>query len=159
MRTDRVAAMACVLACAVPLAACSSGDTGSRYAACAEPGAAEKSRILPHDMPLLAEAELTDVTTEKGFVAISGIATDATVDNLYDSMVRTVRDNGFDVLSQENEGFEAEVYFSRSTDVAGMASLRKGPCPSQVTYSVLYDPLETKKAKRITAKTRRAASS
>jgi hypothetical protein len=157
--TSRVAATAFFLASAVALAGCSSQQAGSRYATCIDEGAAARPGSLPDDIPMLQQTELTDVTRKEGFVAVSGVATDLTVDDLYEPMVRSVRAQGFDVLAQENEGFEAEVYFSKSTDVAGIASLRKGPCPTQVTYSVLYDPLETKEGKEAAAKTRRAARS
>lgn len=155
----RAAATALALASVVALAGCSPNATGSRYASCIDDSVASRPGSLPEDIPLIDEAALTDVTRKQGFVSVSGVATDLTVDDLYEPMVRAVTRNGFDVLAQENEGFEAEVYFSKGVDVAGIASLRKGPCPTQVTYSVLYDPLETKQGKSVTAKTRRAARS
>jgi hypothetical protein len=118
---------------------------------------AEKAGSLPDDLPLIEGTELTDVTRRKGFLAVSGVIGDRSVDELYDPMVAKVRDSGFDVLAQENEGFEAEVYFSRRTDIAGIASLRRGPCPEQVTVSLIYDPLDTKEGRRVTAETRRSA--
>jgi hypothetical protein len=157
MFRPRVGATALALASVVALAGCSDEKTGARYAQCVEPMAAERPPALPDDLPLIDAAELTDVTRQKGFLAVSGVASDMTVDDLYDPMVNRVRDEGFDILAQENEGFEAEVYFSRRTEIAGIASLRRGPCPEQVTVSVIYDPLETNAAKKITAKTRRAA--
>lgn len=144
---------------AVIVAGCSPANTGPRYTSCAEPMVAEKAGSLPDDLPLIDEATLTEVTRRKGFLAVTGVVTDRTVDDLYDPMVSKVRHNGFDVLAQENEGFEAEVYFSRRTDIAGIASLRRGPCPEQVTVSLVYDPLDTDEGRRVTAETRRSARS
>lgn len=159
MPGTRVATAALALAGVVALAGCSPNEAGSGYASCIDASVGTRQGSLPDDLPLLTQAALTDVTRKQGFVSISGVATDLTVDDLYEPMVRAVQDNGFDVLAQENEGFEAEVYFSKGTDVAGIASLRKGPCPTQVTYSVLYDPLDTKEGVAVTKKTRRAARS
>lgn len=150
-------AVALAVAGAIVLTGCASGASGPRYTSCAEPMAAAEVPSLPDDLPLIEDAELTDVTRRKGFVAVTGVATNTTVDDLYDPVVERVRAKGFDVLAQENEGFEAEVYFSRRTDTAGIAGLRRGPCPGQVTVSVIYDPLETREGKRIAAQTRRSA--
>jgi hypothetical protein len=150
-------AWASALAVALSLAGCSSGPRGPRYSSCAEPLSAAKSITLPDDLPMVDEVELTNVKRERGFIAVTGVVTDRTVNDLYQPMARSVERNGFDILGQENEGFEAEVYFARATDVAGIASLRRGPCPEQVTYSVMYDPLETKKGRQVAARTRRAS--
>lgn len=152
------APVALAMAASLSLIGCSSGPTGARYAGCAEPMAEQREAALPADLPLIEDVELTDVTRREGFVAVSAVAAGRTVDDLYGPLVEAVSAEGFDLLGQENEGFEAEVYFARRTEVAGIASLRRGPCPGQVTVSIMYDPLETDRGKQATQRVRKASA-
>lgn len=51
--------------------------------------------------------------------------------------------------------FEAELYFAKGNSLAGLASLREGPCDGYVKANVVYDPLETAEGRQAVRKTRR----
>lgn len=61
----------------------------------------------------------------------------------------------FDIINTDYEGFEAELYFAKGDSLAGIASMREGPCDGYVQLNVVYDPLETAAGREAVRKTRR----
>ena len=97
----------------------------------------------------LATAEVTPE-----FVSVAGHL-ESTVERLFESASEVVVDNGFEVINTDFEGFEAEIYFSRGSSIAGIVMMREGPCDGFVKANVLYDPLETRAGRKAVNKTRR----
>lgn len=76
------------------------------------------------------------VSTRRGFVGAQAI-TETSIVELYPELSRRVRSEGYQQISGENEGFEAEIYFQKGRDT-GAFLLREGPCEGQVTVRLIY---------------------
>ena len=46
---------------------------------------------------------------------------------------RAILDAGYEILSHDNEGFEAEIFFARGSKSVGTIIMREGPCEGQAT--------------------------
>jgi hypothetical protein len=90
----------------------------------------------------------------KKFVVVEGFS-ERTVEELFESSQPVLTDNGFDIINTDFEGFEAELYFAKARSLAGIVSLREGPCDGYVKVNVIYDPLETAAGREAVRKTRR----
>lgn len=67
----------------------------------------------------------------------------------------TVPKLGYDVIGNDYEGFEAEIFFARERKSQGVVSMRERPCRGLVTVSVLYDPVDTDEGRDMLDKTRK----
>ena len=92
---------------------------------------------MPADTPVDRFGTVTAVQTKPGFVGVEAI-TETQIVELYPPLARSVLDAGYDILSGDNEGFEAEIFFARGKGVTGTYLLREGPCEGQVTIKLLY---------------------
>lgn len=138
--------VAAVLVAALALlTSCSRGEAGSRYASCIDLDAVE-DRAIPEPLTLPEDVRVTELEEEEGFTVISAVA-DSDVDGVYAPMERRLEEAGFDVIGRDYEGFEAELFFVSERESAGVVRIRIGPCPDQVTLSILYDPIETKEGR------------
>jgi hypothetical protein len=126
--------------------ACGSDQTGSGYSSCIDLSALPE-QSFPGPLSLPAAAHVTDVAEGDGYLTVAAVA-NGDVDTVFGPMEQELTDAGFEIISRDYEGFEAEIFFSRSDEVAGVVRIRLGPCPDQVTLSVLYDPLETEGGRR-----------
>ncbi len=151
--TKAVALAAALMLLAAP--ACNDDAVGSRYASCIDLAAAG-DRPIPDPLVLPEGAHVTELVEEEGFVVLHAVA-DGSVDDVYEPMEQELRRAGFDVVGRDYEGFEAELFLVSGEDSAGVARLRVGPCPEQVTLSILYDPLETKEGRAAVEEARRRA--
>lgn len=97
---------------------------------------------------------MTEAQVKKKFVALKGFSR-SSVDELFEDARPLLMSNGFDVINTDFEGFEAELYFAQSASLAGIVSMREGPCDGYVSVSVIYDPLETAAGREAVKKTRR----
>lgn len=97
---------------------------------------------------------MTQAEPTQGFVAISGFG-ESSVEELFETIRTELTDKGFDIINTDFEGFEAELYFAKGDSLAGIASLREGPCDGYVKVNVVYDPLETAQGRDAVRKTRR----
>jgi hypothetical protein len=98
--------------------------------------------------------ELTEVKVKDEFVSTEGYDR-RSVEELFDDVRPVLADNGFDVVNSDFEGFEAELYFAKGDDLAGIVALRESACDGYVKVNVLYDPLETAAGRKAVRKTRR----
>ena len=132
-----------------------SGDAGepSPVAACALPDLIEMPAGLPTDFPWPEEVSLTRAQLKKKFVALEGFSK-LSVEELFESSKPSLTSNGFDIINTDYEGFEAELYFAKGESLAGIVSLREGPCDGYVKVNVIYDPLETAAGREAVQKTR-----
>lgn len=130
------------------------GDDDLPAAACSLPPNIEIPEGIPADFPWPDDVSVTQAETTKQFVAIGGFG-DRTVEELFDTMRTELDDKSFDIINTDHEGFEAELYFAKGNSLAGIASLREGPCDGYVKVNVVYDPLETAEGRQAVRKTRR----
>ena len=79
------------------------------------------------------------VEKRKGFVGAQ-LITETTIVELFPEISRAVVAGGYEQISSENEGFEAEMFFRKGADT-GTFLLRKGPCKGQVTVKLIYGSL------------------
>ena len=66
-----------------------------------------------------------DVVTEQQIVAVDP------------PLQRSILDAGYEILSHDNEGFEAEIFFARGSEV-GTIIMREGPCEGQATLKLRF---------------------
>lgn len=121
---------------ALTLGACSGGEDG-RSEACPAPTPLGSLALLPPDIPLDEWGVVEELEVTDGFLAGRAISETQIVE-LYPVMARATVDAGYEILSGDNEGFEAEIFFVRGKDTTGTFVLREGPCGDQVTIRLLY---------------------
>lgn len=136
------------------LSACSAEAEGEPLASCSMPPSIGTPSGLPDDFPQLEGVDLTEFQLKKQFVATEGFDT-RSVEELFDAFRPVLEGEGFDVVNSDFEGFEAELYFAKANSLAGIVSLREGPCDGYVKVNVIYDPLETEAGRKAVRKTRR----
>ena len=137
------------------VAACSPGSPEGRpAAACSLPPEVEIPKGIPPDFPWPPDVFVTQAEPTEKFVAITGFG-QQTVEELFETTRAELTDKDFDIINTDFEGFEAELYFAKGDSLAGIASLREGPCDGYVKVSVVYDPLETEAGRAAVRKTRR----
>lgn len=143
-------ALVAALAMLAALGACTSEADGSRYASCIDLGAVEE-RAVPEPLAVPEGARVTELVEQEGYVVLSAVA-EGGVDDVYGPMEEELKAGGFEIVGRDYEGFEAELFFVSERDgagedggdsSAGVVRVRLGPCPEQVTLSILYDPIET----------------
>lgn len=93
--------------------------------------------LLPSDVPLAEHGIVTEIEVEGGYVGATAVS-DIQIVELYPPLARALLDGGYDIVSSDNEGFEAEIFFARGEGTTGAYRLREGPCPGQVTIKLLY---------------------
>ena len=122
-------------------------------AACRPPSTIPTPTDIPADFPWPDDVALTKAQLKKQFVMLEGFSK-RTVEDLFAGMRPDVIADGFDIINTDYEGFEAEIYFAKENSLAGIASLREGPCDGYVKVNVIYDPLETAAGRKSVRKTR-----
>lgn len=137
-------------------AGCSEQAEGDEVATptCTLPPTIEFPSDIPTDFPWPQEVSVTEARSQKGFVSLEGFTT-RSVDELFEGARPELVANGFDVINSDFEGFEAELYFAKGDSLAGIVSMREGPCDGYVKVNVLYDPLETEAGRDAVKKTRK----
>ena len=105
--------------------------------ACPAPSPAGELRLLPADIPLDEWGVVDQLEVTDGFLAVRAISETQIVE-LYPVIARATVDAGYEILSGDNEGFEAEIFFVRGERTTGNYILREGPCADQVTIRLLY---------------------
>jgi len=88
--------------------------------------------LLPEGLDLTEYGVLAEAESNRGFVT-ARVVSETQIVELYPPIARSLVDNGFEILSGDNEGFEAEIFFKRGRYEAGNLYMREGPCTDQVT--------------------------
>ncbi|MQA95288.1 MAG: hypothetical protein GEV11_11815 [Streptosporangiales bacterium] len=88
-------------------------------------------------MPLdLAKAgTVTSVDVRPDYVVAKAV-TESTIEATYGSFPDVLRDAGFEIAAEENEGIEADIFFAKGTDATGSVKFTEGPCQGQVTITL-----------------------
>lgn len=131
-------------------------SAGAPAATCTLPPEVAIPDRIPPDFPWPQGASVTEAEHSKKFVAIEGFD-DRSVEELFEETQRELTQKRFDIINTDFEGFEAELYFAKGDSLAGIASMREGPCDGYVKVNVVYDPLETEAGRAAVRKTRRVS--
>jgi hypothetical protein len=81
---------------------------------------------------------VVEVGRRRGYAAVTLISTETVVE-LYPQLARGLLEGGHEILSGDNEGFEAEIFFALREGRTGRYVLREGPCRDEVTLHILYE--------------------
>lgn len=93
---------------------------------------------MPRSLDQRSHGRIVETGRRSGFTAVR-LLSDKTVVELYPELARGLLDAGHDILSGDNEGFEAEIFFALRDGRTGRYVLREGPCRDEVTVHILYE--------------------
>ena len=132
--------LAAIVVGALLLAACSGdgGDSAGDPQDCSTPAPVRGAKLntLPPKLPFEEWGTIIKVTERAGFVGAELISK-LTIVELYPEISRAIQNGGYQTVSGENEGFEAELFFQKGPNT-GTFLLREGPCKSDVTVKLIY---------------------
>jgi hypothetical protein len=126
------------IAVAVVAGACGGSDAGPAATPCPDPPAVAVPPSLPRVLDQSAHGKVVEVGRRRGFTAVR-IVSRETVVELYPQLARGLLERGHEILSGDNEGFEAEIFFALRDGRPGRYVLREGPCRGEVTLHILYE--------------------
>ncbi|GAA1572868.1 hypothetical protein GCM10009789_28000 [Kribbella sancticallisti] len=124
---------------AVLLTGCSADDPKT---ACETPASAPpaETALLPTGLSLDGFATVTHVQKTQGHLTVRAV-TDKPIDEVTVLIQDAVTGAGYRPAGMDNEGFEAEVFFTSGSYAAGQALVRRGGCDGQWDIDlVLIDP-------------------
>jgi hypothetical protein len=129
------ASAACGVALVLGLAACSSDD-GRLAGECEPPKAAANLAVLPEGIALQEYGTVVRARKKNGFVGAQAVA-EGEVDKLYTPLLNLLKDGGYEIVGEDNEGFEAEIFFTRQAS-SGSLILRQGNCAGSTNIILTY---------------------
>ena len=124
------------------LAGCSGDGDGGGVAACPSPSVAPASELalLPAGLDLAAVGPVTHVVSTAGHVTVRAV-TSLPLDEATVQLQDAVTGAGYRPAGMDNEGFEAEVFFTSGDYAAGQAIVRQSDCEGRWDVDlVLIDP-------------------
>jgi len=62
---------------------------------------------------------------------------DEKVGQLYTPLLNLLKDGGYEIVGEDNEGFEAEIFFTRNRNT-GSLILRQGDCADATNITLTY---------------------
>jgi hypothetical protein len=132
-------ALSVVAASLLVTAGCSNGGDA---AACPEPAAAPaaETELMPEGLSFERIGTVTHVVSTDGHITVQAV-TAKPLDEVTVLIQDAVTAAGYRPAGMDNEGFEAEVFFTAGTYAAGQALVRRGDCEGQWHIDlVLVDP-------------------
>ncbi|MDQ4125151.1 MAG: hypothetical protein M3134_06080 [Actinomycetota bacterium] len=125
---------------AIPLFLSGCGGDEPRAAAtpCPRRAAVEPPSTIPAVLDQTHRGDVVKTGRRRGFTALT-LVTKETVVELYPQLARGLVEGGHEIVSGDNEGFEAEIFFALRDGRAGRYVLREGPCRDDVTVHILYE--------------------
>lgn len=129
--------IACV---AIPLflSACGRAEPRAQPTPCPRETAVAAPDGVPGVLDQTHRGDVVDVGRRRGFAAVTVITRESVVE-LYPQLARGLLEGGHEILSGDNEGFEAEIFFALRDGRVGRYVLREGPCKGDVTLHILYE--------------------
>ncbi|MDQ3982211.1 MAG: hypothetical protein M3271_05965 [Actinomycetota bacterium] len=118
--------------------ACGGSDARPAATPCPDPPAVAPPRSLPRDLDQSAHGRFVETGRRRGYAAVTLVSTETVVE-LYPQLARGLLEGGHEILSGDNEGFEAEIFFALRDGRTGRYVLREGPCRDEVTLHILYE--------------------
>jgi len=131
-----------VAALSVVLAGCSAGSGGDADAACPAPSPAPpaETALMPAGLSFDRIGTVTQVLSTEGHVTVRAVTTKP-IDEVTVLIQDAVTAAGYRPAGMDNEGFEAEVFFTAGSYAAGQALVRRAECEGQWDIDlVLIDP-------------------
>jgi len=122
----------------VGLAGCSTGSGG----ACETPSPAPpaETALMPDGLSFERIGTVTQVLSTQGHITVRAV-TAKTLDEVTVLIQNAVTAAGYRPAGMDNEGFEAEVFFTSGLYAAGQAVVRRAECEGQWDIElVLIDP-------------------
>lgn len=122
------------------LVGCSSGSADAPACPTPDPAPAAELRLLPEGLSFDRVGVVTRVSSTQGHVSARAVSTQP-LEEVTVSIQEAVTAAGFRPAGMDNEGFEAEVFFTSGTYAAGQALVRAADCEGQWEVDlVLVDP-------------------
>jgi hypothetical protein len=118
------------------IGACSSAPDSSGNVPCPASTPVNDLSLMPRDLQLQDYATITRIGKNKGVLGVSSTSDEKIVE-LFPRLSRALIDGGYRIRAADNEGFEAEIYFTRGPTL-GSFIMREGPCDGQITVRLLY---------------------
>ncbi|ADB32270.1 hypothetical protein Kfla_3208 [Kribbella flavida DSM 17836] len=132
------ALIAVVLAVGVALLGCSSPSGDGCPAP--ETAPATETALMPAGLSLAEVGTVTDVQKSQGHLTVRAV-TGKPIDEVTVLIQNAVTAAGYRPAGMDNEGFEAEVFFTAGAYAAGQALVRRAACEGQWDVElVLIDP-------------------
>lgn len=117
-------------------------STASDAGTCAEPTAAPATEtgLMPDGLSFDGIGTVTHVVSTDGHLTVQAV-TDKPIDEVTVLIQDAVTAAGYRPAGMDNEGFEAEVFFTAGDYAAGQALVRRGDCEGQWDVDlVLVEP-------------------
>ena len=92
--------------------------------------------LAPKDIDLSAYGDVVTLEVKRGFL-LAVIHSDMLIVEADPPLQRALIASGYEVLSHDNEGFEAEIFFARGPEVVGTFTLRE-LCEGKIKISLVY---------------------
>jgi hypothetical protein len=124
----------------IAVAGCSGG--GGADAACPAPSPAPPAEIalMPAGLSFDEIGPVTHVVSTEGHITVQAV-TDKPIDEVTVLIQNAVTAAGYRPAGMDNEGFEAEVFFTAGSYAAGQALVRRAECEGRWDIDlVLLDP-------------------
>lgn len=92
--------------------------------------------LLPKDIPFTDFGEVVDAKVAKGFLLVEMRSAQLVIE-ADPPLQRALLAAGYEILSHENEGSDAEIFFARGQEVVGTFTLRN-LCAGQISIRLVY---------------------
>lgn len=139
---SRAVAATVVAVVSIVLAGCSAGSGNDAAAACPDPTPAPRAEtaLMPTGLSFDGIGTVTHVVSTDGHVTVQAV-TSKPLDEVTVLIQDAVIAAGYRPAGMDNEGFEAEVFFTSGQYAAGQAIVRRADCEGQWDIDlVLVDP-------------------
>ncbi|MGH2807298.1 MAG: hypothetical protein ACRDKT_08480 [Actinomycetota bacterium] len=104
---------------------------------CEIPPETPTARIVPKDLGLADHGTITEAA-RAGRRLTATLVTETEINLLYPPLARKLLDSGYFMISSENEGTDAEIFFARGR-ISGVYLMKHGrPCGDLVTLTLDY---------------------
>jgi hypothetical protein len=129
-----------LVAAVLVLAGCSTGSGDTAACAAPRPAPAAETALMPAGLSFDGIGTVTRVVGTDGHITVLAVTTKP-LDEVTVLIQDAVTAAGYRPAGMDNEGFEAEVFFTSGTYAAGQALVRRGDCEGSWDIDlVLVDP-------------------
>jgi hypothetical protein len=133
----RVPALALSVLMALSLACSGEEEPQAQPERCEIPPEADNVDLVPEDLGLRRFGTITEAG-RRGRRLTATLVTETEINLLYPPLARKLLDSGYFMVSSENEGTDAEIFFARGR-IAGVYLMKHGrPCGDLVELKLDY---------------------
>jgi hypothetical protein len=94
-------------------------------------GTFKNESLIPNDLPIELFGDIVATHVGKGFLTVDSLSTTQIIE-LDPLLQRDLIAHGYQIVSHDNEGFEAEIFFARGSRTTGIFSLHNNPCRKRI---------------------------